>query len=610
MTRFFSRFRSSITYHITGVFLVLLAVTTVGVVFALRHYVQQDLQVGTRNDLVAAMGRLESDLFQLRNELSLFAQLSARSSLIQQTQEVGGTTLQITLIEQSRSRGIEMNNYIYGTGEDQFFGMLDRGFAGIPTVDYILQGGGGGRLHLVAVAPAAPQGAERGVATASISIGREFLRQKRASLGGEISILTKDEVIASSSSCVECIDCLRNIVYDQRQWGLLESGKSVYFTFACRPESQATVATPVRTFDGKTVVLVIFRSLADEEKALYHATLGVTSGTVAFSLCMAAAFFLLTSRALRPLTDMTRLSTEISLGRYGETLPVPGEGEVADLAFAFNRMSVSLKQAMREISDWNRLLEIRVDEKTQELEKIHRHMVEVEKLAAMGQLAAGVAHELNNPLSGIMGYSEIALELFKERPPEKVTPQEVAKMITYFGHIEELTQRCRGIILDMLKFARQHTEEFREIQLSEVVRQTLVFLDKQLKRGKVKVVADLPEELPFVKGNGLQLQQVFTNLILNAAQAMPDGGTLEISTRKNGGVVEANFTDHGIGIPPEHFHRIFEPFFTTKPVGEGTGLGLSVSYGIIKHHGGDIRVSSEPGKGSTFTVILPLVASG
>jgi signal transduction histidine kinase len=610
MTGFFARFRSSVTYYITGVFLILLAVTTVGVIFALRYYVKQDLQVGTRNDLISAMARLEADLFQLRNELSLFAQLSARSSLIQQTQDVPGATLQITLIEQSRSRGIEMNHYIWGTDEALFSGMLDRGFAGIPTVDYIFQGGGGGRLHLIAVAPAAPVGAERGVATASISLGREFLRQKRLNLGGEVTLLTKGEIIASSSTCVECIECLRKILYDSKQWSILESGKSAYFTFTCRPDSHAAVATPVRTFDGKTVAFVIFRSLADEEKALYHATLGVTGGTVAFSICMGAAFFILTSRALRPLTDMTRLSTEISLGRYGETLPVPGEGEVANLAFAFNRMSVSLKQAMQEISDWNRLLETRVEEKTQELEKIHRHMVEIEKLAAMGQLAAGVAHELNNPLSGIMGYSEIALELFKEKPPEKVTPQEVAKMIAYFGHIEGLTLRCRGIILDMLKFARQHTEELKEIQLSEVIRQTLVFLEKQLNRGKVKVVADLPEELPFIKGNGLQLQQVFTNLILNSAQAMPDGGTLEIGIRKNEGMLEVKFTDQGIGIAPEHLHRIFEPFFTTKPVGEGTGLGLSVSYGIINHHGGDIRVSSEPGKGSTFTVILPPAASG
>ncbi len=610
MTNLFSRFRNSTIFRITGVFLVLLAITTAGVVLMLRLYVKRDLQEGTRNDMVNAMGRLESELFQIRSELSLFAHLSARSIVMQgQGENLGGTSLQITLIEQSRLRGIEISDYVSGSGEIPLAGLLDRGFAGISTVDYVFPAGGTGPLHMVAVTPAPPVGTERQVATASISLGRDFLRQKRAGLGGEISILTKGDLVDSSSTCQECIDCVRRILHDPRQWSVLDAGKSVYFTFDCKPESQAGIATPVRTFDGKIVAIVIFRSRQDEQKALFHATAGVTGGSVAFSLCMAAAFFLLTSRVLRPLTDLTGLSTGISEGRYGETLPVvKGKGEVGDLTVAFNRMSLSLKQAMEEISEWNRLLESRVDDKTQELEKIHQQMVEVEKLAAMGQLAAGVAHELNNPLSGIMGYSEIALELFKDKPPEKITPQEVTRMIAYFGHIESLTQRCRGIILDMLKFARHHTEEFIEVHLSEVLRQTLLFLEKQLSRGLVKVVADLPEDLPFIKGNSLQLQQVFTNLIINAAHAMPGGGTLVIRTRQNGGMLEAEFRDQGIGIAPEHLHRIFEPFFTTKPVGEGTGLGLSVSYGIIKHHGGDIRVSSEPGRGSTFTVVLPLHA--
>jgi two-component system NtrC family sensor kinase len=324
---------------------------------------------------------------------------------------------------------------------------------------------------------------------------------------------------------------------------------------------------------------------------------------------MATAFLLLTSRVLRPLRELTRVSGVISEGGYGETVPVRGENEVSELGGAFNRMSLSLKNAMQEISDWNRLLETRVEEKTRELEKIHAQMIEVEKLASMGQLAAGVAHELNNPLSGIMGYSEIALELFKDKSPDTITGTDAAKMISYFGNIEALTQRCRVIILDMLKFARQHSEEFKEIQLSEVIRQTLSFLEKQLNRSKVYVVSDLPEELPFFKGNALQLQQVFTNLVLNAIQAMPGGGTLKVRTCLTGEMLVAEFSDNGTGIQPENLHRIFEPFFTTKPVGEGTGLGLSVSYGIIRHHGGDIRVTSAPGKGSTFTVFLPLPAS-
>jgi len=603
MKRLLERFRHSIAFRI------LLLVSTVGVVLTLRFYVQGDLEELTRSSLIGTMGRLESELLQLRNELSVFAELSARTAMLQgQAHDLTETTVQINLVEKSRDRGIDMDSFVWGGRNVPLTGILDRAFAGISTIDYAMQGEGPGRIRIVAAAPAGSFGGERRVSTASISLGREFLREKRVSLGGDVTLLGKGEIIASSSTCKECLDCMGKILHDPKQWSALDEGKSIYFTVDCRPSSEAAVAFPIRTFDGKTAALVISRSRADEEKALYHATLGVTGGTLAFSAAMSIAFFLLTSRAFRPLTELTRVTKGILDGQYGETVAVKGEGEVADLAHAFNRMSVSLKQAMDEISEWNRLLERRVEEKSEELEKIHRQMVDVEKLAAMGQLAAGVAHELNNPLSGIMGYAEIALELFKNKPPETVTPQETAKMIAYFGHIESLSQRCRIIILDMLKFARQHSEEFHEIDLSETIRQTLIFLEKQLARNNVKVVADLTEELPTIRGNGLQMQQVFTNLILNAVQSMHGGGTLEVGTRRNGNVLEADFVDYGSGIDPDHLHRIFEPFFTTKPVGEGTGLGLSVSYGIVKHHGGEIRVASEPGKGSKFTVILPLPA--
>ncbi|MBF8259068.1 MAG: HAMP protein [Actinobacteria bacterium] len=608
MKQFLERFRHSIAFRITGVFLFLLIVSTVGVVLILRYYVEHDLKESTRSDLVGGMWRLESELFQLRNELSLFAELSGRTMIPQEQLDITERTgFQIDLVEKSRGRGIEMETYVQAGSNVPLTGILDRAFAGISTIDYELYEEGPKRLHLLAAAPAGTFEKERRVSTASVSLGREFLHQKRTTLGGDVTLLTKGEVIASSSACRECLECMGKVLFDPQQWSVLDAGKSLYFTLVCKPPL-AAVAFPVKTFDGKTIAFVITHSREDEEKALYHATLGVTGGTLAFSLAMGTAFFLLTSRAFRPLTELTRITKGILDGQYGETVAVKGEGEVADLAHAFNRMSVSLKQAMDEISEWNRLLERRVEEKSEELEKIHRQMVDVEKLAAMGQLAAGVAHELNNPLSGIMGYSEIALELFKNKPPEAITPEETARMIAYFGHIEALSQRCRIIILDMLRFARQHTEEFHEINLSETIRQTLTFLEKQLVRSNVKVVTDLSEELHSIRGNGLQMQQVFTNLILNAVHSMPGGGTLEVGTRRNGNVLEADFVDHGSGIDPDHLHRIFEPFFTTKPVGEGTGLGLSVSYGIVKHHGGEIRVASEPGKGSRFTVILPLPA--
>jgi signal transduction histidine kinase len=603
----FQRFRQSLTFRVGTIFVVLLLLTTVVGVLIIRHYIKDDLKSGTRREMISSMHRLEITLDRLREEVSLLAQLSARASQVEERETLpGAKTLQITVLEESRLRGIVINEEVAGQPGSPDIEVFRRGFAGMKTVDYLLKGEGFSRLHIIAVIPVETGGKKRKVITASTSLGREFLRKQRENLGGEISLITREELLSSSSQCVTCNQCLKEIVGNDVEWRRIESGHSIYFTFDCEPEPQAAIVFPVRTFGGQTVAMAIFRSRLSEIVALRHTTWGVVGGGVAFSMAMGVAFFLLISRAVLPLRELTRLTAGISAGRYGETVPVRGEDEVGELALAFNRMSVSLKQAMEEISEWNRLLETRVVEKTQELEKVHGRMVEVEKLAAVGQLAAGVAHELNNPLSGIMGCAGVALELHKNRPPGAMTPQDTEKMIGYFRQIEMLSQRCRTIIVDMLTFARQHKEEPQEIQVNDVIRQTLAFLDKQLNKGKVNVATDFQEGIPVFVGNPLQLQQVFTNLILNAAQAMQNGGNILICTRRSGNTVEAEVRDNGRGIPEKDLHRIFEPFFTSKPVGEGTGLGLSVSYGIVKRHGGDILVDSEPGKGSAFTVILPI----
>ncbi len=600
------RFRKSLTFRIGSIFVVLLLVTTGAAVLSIRQFIRKDLQEGTRKEMVSVMKRMEADLLRLRNEALLFAQFTARTAQTkEQTKEKAATTLQISVIEESRTKGIEIGEFAEGKAGTPEWEVLRRGFAGIQTVDYIARGTGASRLRILAVAPVDLQDRGRRVITAAMALGHEFLRRESASLGGDVTILMKGELIASSSSCADCIKCLERALGDGKKWAALDAGMPIYFTFDCKPESQAVVVLPVRTFDGKTVAMALFRSRQAEASALYHATLGLLGGTLALSAAMTVAFMLLTSRTVRPLRELTRLSMKISEGQYGETAPVSGEDEVAELALAFNRMSVSLKEAHREISEWNMLLESRVEEKTRELEKVHRRMVEVEKLAAVGQLAAGVAHELNNPLSGIMGYADVAIERYREKTPESITPEDASRMVAYFGHVQALTQRCRAIILDMLTFARHHTEEIGELALNDVIRQTLAFLDKQFDRSRVALSVDLAEGIPPLKGNAIQLQQVFTNLIINAIHAMPGGGTLTVRSRMTGEALEVAFEDVGVGIEPSLQSRIFEPFFTTKPVGEGTGLGLSVSYGIVKRHGGEIRVASAPGRGSVFTVVLP-----
>ncbi len=603
------RFRKSLAFRIGWIFIILLLVTTAAAVLAIRQFIRRDLEEGTRREMVNVMKRMETDLLRLRNEALLFAQFTARTVQAKGwTRDRASTKLQISVIEESRTKGIEIGEFSEADAGASEWEVLRRGFAGIQTVDYVVRGAGPSRLRILAVAPADFQDGGQRVITASMALDADFLRRESANLGGDVTLLTNGEPIASSSACAECIKCLGRVLGDGKRWAALDAGKPIYLTFECGSHSEAVVVLPVRSFDGRTVAMAMFRSRQAEASALYHATLGLLGGTLALSGAMTVVFMLLTSRAVRPLGELTRLSMKISEGQYGETVPVAAEDEVAELGRAFNRMSVSLQEAHREISGWNMLLERRVEEKTRELEKVHRRMVEVEKLAAVGQLAAGVAHELNNPLSGIMGYADVAVERYRDKAPGRITEEDASRMIGYFTQIQSLTHRCRAIILDMLTFARHHTEEIGELALNDVVRQTLTFLDKQFDRTHIALSVDLSEGIPSVRGSATQLQQVFTNLLINAIHAMPDGGTLTVRSRAAGSAVEIAIEDVGIGIEPALQRRIFEPFFTTKPVGKGTGLGLSVSYGIVKRHGGEIRVASEPGHGSVFTVVLPVSA--
>jgi signal transduction histidine kinase len=229
-------------------------------------------------------------------------------------------------------------------------------------------------------------------------------------------------------------------------------------------------------------------------------------------------------------------------------------------------------------------------------------MAEVEKLAAVGQLAAGVAHELNNPLSGIMGYADVAIERYREKPPEIMTPEDAVRMVGYFSHIQSLTHRCRAIILDMLTFARHHTEEVGPLAVNDVIRQTLAFLEKEFDRTRVFLSVDLAEGIAPVQGNATQLQQVFTNLIINAIHAMPGGGTLAVRSRVNGTALEIAFRDVGVGIDPALQRRIFEPFVTTKRT--GTGLGLAIVRALVHAHGGRVVAETPTEGGAVFRVIL------
>lgn len=253
-----------------------------------------------------------------------------------------------------------------------------------------------------------------------------------------------------------------------------------------------------------------------------------------------------------------------------------------------------------EIATFGLFTDLRAMQQIEEdLEQTHKMLMQSEKMAGLGRLAAGVAHEINNPMSGIMLYANLVQEdLGKENP-----------LYNDLETIVHEAERCKVIVADLLEFSHQTTYEMELVELNDVVQKTLTILQHQPLFQNIKITRELDDHLPHIYGNSIRLNQVVMNIVVNAAQAMDGRGELLIrsSVRANQDINELTITDSGPGIDNDLLEEIFDPFFTTKATGEGTGLGLSVSYAIVKEHKGSIRVKSSPQAGTTFTLRFPAV---
>ncbi|MBU1564099.1 MAG: PAS domain S-box protein [Proteobacteria bacterium] len=254
----------------------------------------------------------------------------------------------------------------------------------------------------------------------------------------------------------------------------------------------------------------------------------------------------------------------------------------------------------QEIATFGLFTDLRAMQQIEEsLEQTHRMLMHSEKMAGLGRLAAGVAHEINNPMSGIMLYANLVQEELGEDHPVNADLQTI---------IHE-AERCKVIVADLLEFSHQNTYEMELVELNDVIQKTLTILQHQPLFQNIVIIRQLDPELPAIYGNATRLNQVVMNIVVNAAQAMDGKGRLRITsrTRSNKDINEISIEDTGPGIEEDLLEKIFEPFFTTKALGEGTGLGLSVSYAIIKEHKGSIRVTSTSKAGTTFTLKFPVV---
>ncbi len=308
--------------------------------------------------------------------------------------------------------------------------------------------------------------------------------------------------------------------------------------------------------------------------------------------------FLLGRGTVAGLARIESAARALGGGELAVRLPVRGSDEIAQVSRTFNGMAQELQQAREHLERWNEELQREVEARTRELQAAQAQLVESQKLAAIGQLGAGVAHEINNPLTGILGNAQLLLAK-PERPPDREV----------LAEIEQLARRCRDITQNLLRFSQQRAEpDFQSVDLNRVVRDTLTLAEGQLRSAGLAVELDLVEPAPRVSGDPGHLSQVILHLLSNARTACAGraGAAVQLSTVRDDGEARISVRDNGKGIAPEHLPRIFEPFFTTKDQWSNVGLGLSVSYRIVAEHGGRIRVDSRPGEGSTFTVCLPV----
>lgn len=300
-------------------------------------------------------------------------------------------------------------------------------------------------------------------------------------------------------------------------------------------------------------------------------------------------------RMVAPLSQLTETAERFTAGDFNARVAVVGVDEVATLATSFNKLAQSLQQTLQEkdrvLAETRRLY--------RNLKVARARLGRAERLSAVGMLAAGVSHELNNPLGIILATAGNLRETLHDRP-------EVAEDVEI---IANETQRCRRIIQGLLNFAATGESRPEEVDLNELLRETFALAVRDERAAGLQVAWALDPRLPMVTADPRQLQQVFLNLLLNAADAMGGSGTVTIRTADSihGGRRRAliEFADHGCGIGAEDLEHIFDPFYTTKKGGSGYGLGLAVSYGLITGHGGEITVRSEPGHGSAFTITLP-----
>ena len=353
--------------------------------------------------------------------------------------------------------------------------------------------------------------------------------------------------------------------------------------------------------------LVIQLPLNEFDISVHQASNKFTLLAIIITILVASILVWVTSRNIRkPLAQVIDASKTIASGDNSIRIETkPNQlSELRTLSLAFNHMMDNLEQANMELQNWTKQMEYKVQKKSEELGEIQNELINIERKASLGRLSSSVAHELNNPLSGILVYAKLVSKKLKKLDGNQ---EELKSSIEHLSMIESETKRCGDIVKGLLDFSRKDQQNFENKHLHEILTETFLFMQHPLSLENISFEKKFTANQDVISCCPNQIKQIFVALLVNASQAISENGEIIISTHvPDENTIAVSVTDNGIGMDPGDIPHIFEPFFTTKHHGEGLGLGLAIVHGIVRNHKGKISVKSAPGEGTTIKVNLPL----
>jgi two-component system, NtrC family, sensor kinase len=350
-------------------------------------------------------------------------------------------------------------------------------------------------------------------------------------------------------------------------------------------------------------VLDVMLSLEEHDALIAENTTRTILNSVSLLILISfASGIFITVLVNRPIKKLNKGIEELGKGNLNYKISLNSKDEFGRMANRFNEMSSKLNSAYQEIKDWSDNLNLKVQEKSEELKNIYNQVMQIEKLASLGKLSATVAHELNNPLEGILTYSKLISKKIRNNSDNG----DFTKILSFLELISEESARCGKIVKDLLLFSHRGDDEMKNESLSTIIDKSVTLIHHHLEINKITLIKEFPSEDIEVQCNSQKIQQALMSLLINAIEAMPNGGCITITLSKTMDLAVIKIIDMGTGILEKDLPNIFEPFYSTKEASKGTGLGLAVVYGIINNHGGQVVVEKTSSQGTTFKITLPI----